>query len=79
MCFFVKDEKRPKKKVDYPHIAIQDDRYFSISQIWIVIGGNSVVAKRIETRKVYCELHKMWKGIFRTHVSSLSFLKTVRI
>jgi len=75
--FLVKDEQRPKKKVDHPHIAIQDDRYFSICQIWIVIGGKSVVTKRMETRKVYCELHKMWKGTFRTHVSSFSFLKTL--
>jgi hypothetical protein len=75
--FFVRDEQRPKKNVDHPHIATQDDRYFSISEIWIVIDGKSVVTKQMETRKVYCELYIMWKGTFRTYVSSLSFLKTV--
>jgi hypothetical protein len=56
--FFVRDEQRPTKKVDHPHTATQDDRYFSISEIWIVIDGKSVVTKQMETRKVYCELQK---------------------
>ena len=73
--FFVRDEQRPEKKVDHPHTAIQNDRYFSISEIWIVIDDKSIVTKQMETRKVYCELQKMWKGTFRTYVSSLSFLK----
>ena len=68
--FFVRNEQRPKKKVDHLYIAIQDDRYFSISEIWIVNDGKSVVTKQMETWKVYCELHKMWKGTFRTYVSS---------
>ena len=79
MCFFVTDEQRPKEKVDYPHIATQDDRYFCISQIWILIDGKSVVSKLMEARKVYCELHKIWKGTFRTCVSSLLFLKAVKL
>jgi len=34
--------------------------------------------KQMETREVYCELHKMWKSTFWTYESSSLFLKTVK-